>query len=114
MLFRQVSCQMQIVPIRPDVRIASDVAAPVISGPVHPAALRVQIQKQLSSSDSSFELDVTFSAAPGFAILFGASGAGKTTLLDCIAGLATPDKGRIVIGDTVLFDADCGVNVSAS
>jgi len=105
---------MQIVPIRTDVRAESDVPAPVISGAVRPAALHVQIEKQLSSSDSPFALDVNFSAAPGFTILFGVSGAGKTTLLDCIAGLSTPDKGRIVIGEKVLFDSASGVNVPAS
>jgi len=51
-----------------------------------------------------FVLDVEFRAAPGFTILFGASGAGKTTVFDCIAGLVTPDAGRIAIGDRVLFD----------
>ena len=52
-----------------------------------------------------FALEVEFTAAPGFTILFGASGAGKTTLLDCVAGLAKPDSGRIAIGERVLFDS---------
>ncbi|HXA65537.1 MAG TPA: ATP-binding cassette domain-containing protein, partial [Bryobacteraceae bacterium] len=47
---------------------------------------------------------VEFQAAPGFTILFGPSGAGKTTLLDCVAGLATPDSGRISVGDRILFN----------
>jgi molybdate transport system ATP-binding protein len=38
--------------------------------------------------------------------LFGPSGAGKTTLLDCVAGLAKPESGRIVVGERVLFDSD--------
>ncbi len=105
---------MQIVPIRSDVRVASDVPALVTSASVHPGALRVQIQKQLGASNTSFELDVNFSAAPGFTILFGISGAGKTTLLDCIAGLSAPDQGHIVIGERVLFDAASGVNLPAS
>ena len=58
-----------------------------------------------SSSRRSFLLEVDFQAAPGFTILFGPSGAGKTTLLDCIAGLTTPESGRIAIGDRVWFDS---------
>ncbi len=50
-------------------------------------------------------------AAAGFTILFGASGAGKTTLLDCIAGLQTPEAGRIAVGASALFDADARVDV---
>jgi molybdate transport system ATP-binding protein len=37
--------------------------------------------------------------------LVGPSGGGKTTLLNMIAGLETPDEGRIAIGGTVLFDS---------
>lgn len=36
--------------------------------------------------------------------LLGPSGCGKTTILRMIAGLVTPDSGRIVIGDRVLYD----------
>ncbi len=62
-------------------------------------------------SERGFSLDVEFSAAPGFTILFGPSGSGKTTLLDCVSGLATPDAGRIAVGERVLYDASAGDNV---
>src|SRR5579862_5608893 len=67
--------------------------------------LDAQIHKRHASKDHDFVLDVSFTAAPGFTILFGASGAGKTTLLDCIAGLSMPDSGRIYIGDRGWFDS---------
>lgn len=75
----------------------------------------VQVRKSLARSSSpSFVLNVEFTAAPGFTILFGASGAGKTTLLDCIAGLQTPESGRIAVGEDLLFDFASGVNVPAN
>ncbi len=74
--------------------------------------LSVKIQKRFSGErGSSFLLDVEFVAAKGFTILFGASGAGKTTLLDCLAGLQSPEQGRIAIGNGVLFDSGPRVNI---
>ena len=72
------------------------------------ASLDVRIQKTLVGP---FHLDAAFSLPAGITILFGASGAGKTTLLDCIAGLTTPDSGRISVGKSVLFDSASGINL---
>jgi molybdate transport system ATP-binding protein len=68
--------------------------------------LTARIRKSFVSAERQFTLDVKFSAAPGFTILFGPSGAGKTTILDCVAGLATPDDGRITVDDRVLFEGN--------
>ena len=47
---------------------------------------------------------VSFTVEPGeFYTLLGASGCGKTTTLRCVAGLETPDSGRISIGDQVVY-----------
>ncbi len=73
--------------------------------------LQAAFWKQLTSEGHEFALEVDFQIAPGFNILFGASGAGKTMLLDCVAGLVTPDAGRIAIGDRVLYDAAQRVNI---
>jgi molybdate transport system ATP-binding protein len=75
--------------------------------------LIARVRKSLPSrkEEQEFSLDVEFSAAPGFTILFGPSGSGKTTLLSCVAGLATPDAGRIEIGKRLLFDADSRQNL---
>jgi multiple sugar transport system ATP-binding protein len=39
-----------------------------------------------------------------FIVFLGPSGCGKTTILRCIAGLETPDEGRIYIGDVDVTD----------
>jgi len=62
-------------------------------------------------SGCEFALDVRFSVASGFTILFGASGAGKTTILDCVAGLQNPNSGRISAGEQVLFSSEQAVDV---
>ena len=44
-------------------------------------------------------------------VLLGPSGCGKTTTMRCIAGLDTPNAGRIEIGGTLVYDAAGGINV---
>ena len=69
--------------------------------------LAVDVENELGT----FKLAVRFEAAGGVTALFGPSGAGKTTIVNMIAGLLQPDRGSIVLGDTVLFDAAAGINV---
>lgn len=45
--------------------------------------------------------------------IVGPSGAGKSTFFNCIAGMETPDRGRIVFADKVLFDSRRSINVPA-
>ncbi len=69
--------------------------------------LIVEIQKTLSD----FVLDVAFDCDSEPLGILGASGAGKSTILRCIAGLETPDKGRIIFNNRVLFDSEKGINL---
>src|SRR3989440_4023173 len=56
--------------------------------------------------------EASFTLEPGtFFTLLGPSGCGKTTTLRCIAGLETPDDGRIAVDGRVLFDAKARLNV---
>ena len=94
--------------------VKSASTAPAAPGK-HPAVcdLEVRIRKRFPHPDGSFDLNVHFRVAAGFAILFGASGAGKTTILDCIAGFADPDDGRISVAGDDLYDAPQKRNVPA-
>ncbi|MHC4948073.1 MAG: molybdenum ABC transporter ATP-binding protein [Planctomycetota bacterium] len=58
-----------------------------------------------------FELATAFRPRDRVTGLFGPSGSGKTTLLHVIAGLVRPDRGRVVLGERVLFDADRRIDV---
>ena len=72
-------------------------------------SLSVDVRKRLGS----FSLDVSFEVADSREIcaLLGPSGCGKSLTLKCIAGVLTPDEGRIVLNDRVLFDSAAGVNL---
>ena len=60
-----------------------------------------------------FQLDVSFETGSGHVTgLLGASGCGKSVTLKCIAGIETPDEGRIILDGRVLFDREKGINLS--
>lgn len=71
-------------------------------------ALEVDISKRLSDE---FSLRVTVKNTEALLGILGESGAGKSLLLRCLAGLDTPDSGRIILGDRVLYDSIQGINV---
>ena len=65
-------------------------------------SLLVQIEKRLGS----FHLRVDFETNGGVLGLLGASGSGKSMTLRCIAGVETPDRGRILLDGVTLFDSE--------
>ena len=69
--------------------------------------LEVQIYKKLAE----FDLDVSFQVDDNILGFMGASGSGKSMTLKCIAGIETPDQGRIVLNGRVLFDSEKKINV---
>lgn len=71
--------------------------------------LQVDITKELGG----FVLSVGFDTEGEVFSLLGASGCGKSVTLKCIAGIMTPDQGRIVLGDRVLYDSEKRINVPA-
>ena len=59
-----------------------------------------------------FDLDVSFACqTEKMLVMIGPSGGGKTTVIRMLAGLETPDAGRVVFGDEVWFDSDRHINV---
>ena len=64
-------------------------------------ALLVDIEK----SFPGFHLKMSFTAENGVLSLLGASGCGKSMTLKCIAGIETPDRGRIELNGTTLYDS---------
>ena len=69
--------------------------------------LAVRAEKQFGE----FSVNVSFTGDTLATALFGPSGAGKTSVINMIAGLVMPDRGRIALGDDVLFDSATGINV---
>ena len=71
--------------------------------------LSVQVEKSLRE----FDLEIGFEVRPAETlVVIGPSGCGKTTTLNLIAGLLRPDRGRIALGDNVLFDHAGNTDVS--
>jgi len=69
--------------------------------------LAVDVEKRLGA----LHLAVRFQAKGGATALFGPSGAGKTSIVNMIAGLLEPDRGTIMLDDTILFDAEKNIDV---
>ena len=62
--------------------------------------LLVDVDKRLGD----FTVAAKFEAPDGVTALFGPSGSGKTSIVSRAAGLMTPDRGRIICNETLLFD----------
>jgi molybdate transport system ATP-binding protein len=56
-------------------------------------------------------LDIDLPLPGGITALHGPAGAGKTAILAAIAGFERPERGRILIGDAIVFDAESRVNL---
>ena len=68
------------------------------------------MSKRFGAATVIDSLSATF--RPGaISVLLGASGCGKTTTLRCIAGLETPDEGRIAVAGTDVFWRERGISL---
>lgn len=75
--------------------------------------LYVDIEKKLQDFTLrvKFDTDENTVAPNGITGILGASGCGKSMTLKSIAGIVTPDRGRIVLNGRVLFDAEKKIQV---
>ncbi len=78
----------------------------------HSKMLRIDARKTFQKKrEEPFTLGVNFDAPNGITVLSGASGSGKTTTLRLIAGILTPDKGKISLDNKIFFDSEKGLNM---
>lgn len=77
--------------------------------------IHARIRKRFAPGPDSvgFSLDIEFKAGAAVTVIFGPSGSGKTLTLDSIAGFVSPDEGRIMLDDEILFDGAARVNLPA-
>ena len=71
----------------------------------------MSLQAIIKKRFSGFSLDVSLNTDGGVMGILGASGSGKSMTLKCIAGIETPDEGRIVLNGRVLFDSEKHINL---
>ncbi|MFI4969574.1 MAG: ATP-binding cassette domain-containing protein [Lysobacterales bacterium] len=72
------------------------------------------IELSLRHAFADLDLDLAFRSDARTLALFGNSGAGKTSALNAIAGLLTPQSGRIAIDGELLLDTARGVDMPVS
>ncbi len=72
----------------------------------------MSLHAAISKQWRGFALDVSLQTDGGVLGLLGASGSGKSMTLRSIAGIDTPDHGRVLLGERVLFDDRQRINLS--
>lgn len=71
----------------------------------------MELQLELRKQQGDFLLDVDLQVSGERVGVFGPSGSGKSTLVSLLAGLVTPDHGRILLSGRLLFDAQRRINL---
>ncbi len=71
----------------------------------------MRLEADIRKDFGGFCLNMHFASDAGHIGILGASGCGKSMTLRCIAGIVTPDEGRIVLNGRVLFDSEKHINL---
>ena len=73
--------------------------------------IALTVYKTLKHRHNAFDIDIRLTTPSDTLFLWGPSGAGKTTILNMVAGICTPERGTVRIGDAVWFDSRTGINL---
>jgi molybdate transport system ATP-binding protein len=73
----------------------------------------IALSIDITLKQEAFVLNVRDSASVEVLGLSGPSGSGKTSLLESIAGIRTPDRGEITVGERTLFSSERRINIPA-
>ena len=69
--------------------------------------IEINIKKKLDN----FNLDINFSSDSLRTGILGRSGCGKSVTLKAIAGIITPDSGKIIVNNKILYDSEKNINL---
>ena len=74
--------------------------------------IEISIHKTLKFSNGGLKLQLETKLAEGsFTTLYGKSGAGKTSSLRILAGLLSPDNGKLIVNNSVWLDTEKNINL---
>lgn len=117
-IIRLLNLEKKARPVpHPSVAPSSETTLPIIPAEKHPwneSAPRPTLEIDIERALENFKLQVAFGSGKGSIGLLGASGSGKSMTLRMIAGVSTPDSGRIVLNGRVLFDSTAKCNLPAA